>query len=195
MDNFQRLSLIDSFSDTDVARLTELLGDAYVPFTSGEKEQLATIPAVIISREWFMDYDYAMNNESGDMKYTEFYNPTTLKNNHYLHYWGVKSSSPFENAVVFTTVEPTVTSITVSPSTATLSIGASVDMVATVATTGFANKAVLWSLASSAGEIAKIDNKGKLIILDTATADDTITVTATSVYDSTVTGTATITVA
>lgn len=187
--------LIDSFSDTDVARLTELLGDAYVPFTSGEKEQLATIPAVIISREWFMDYDYAMNNESGDMKYTEFYNPTTLKNNHYLHYWGVKSSSPFENAVVFTTVEPTVTSITVSPSTATLSIGASVDMVATVATTGFANKAVLWSLASSAGEIAKIDNKGKLIILDTATADDTITVTATSVYDSTVTGTATITVA
>lgn len=185
--------LVDSFSDTDTARLAEVLGDAYVPFTETEKTELATIPAVIISREWFMDYDYAMNNETGDRKYTEFYNPTTLKNNHYLHYWGVKSTSPFENAVVFTTEAPKVTSVTVSPASATLPAGMSVDMKATVVTTGFVNKAVVWSLSESAP--ATIDNKGHLVINSDANSQTVITVTATSVYDSTVSGTATITVA
>ena len=185
--------LIDSFSDTDVARLKEVLGDAFEDFTSDEKTALATIPAVIVSREWFMDYDYAMNNESGDRKYTEFYNPTTLKNNHYLHYWGVKSTSPFENAVVFTTQAGSVTEVSVSPESATLPAGMSVDMKATVETTGFVNKAVVWSLSDEAP--ATIDNKGHLVINSDATSETEITVTATSVYDSSVTGTATITVA
>lgn len=185
--------LVDSFSDTDVARLQEVLGDAFEDFTEAEKAELATIPAIIVSREWFMDYDYAMNNESGDRKYTEFYNPTTLKNNHYLHYWGVKSTSPFENAVVFTTEAGSVTSVTVSPESATLPAGMSVDMKATVVTTGFVNKAVVWSLSEDAP--ATIDNKGHLVIDSDATSETEITVTATSVYDSSVTGTATITVA
>ena len=185
--------LVDSFSDTDEARLKEVLGNAYVPFTETEKAELATIPSVLISREWFMDYDYAMNNETGDRKYTEFYNPTTLKNNHYLHYWGVKSTSPFENAVVFTTEAPKVTSVTVSPASVTLPAGMSVDMKATVVTTGFVNKAVVWSLSESAP--ATIDNKGHLVINSDATSKTVITVTATSVYDSAVSGTATITVA
>lgn len=185
--------LIDSFSETDTERLAEVLGNAYVPFTSAELESLATIPAVVISREWFMDYDYAMNNESADRKYTEFYNPTTLKNNHYLHYWGVKSTSPFENAVVFTTQAGSVTSVSVSPATATISAGLSVDLTATVVTTGFVNKAVVWSL--SEGAEATIDNKGHLVINSDATPASEITVTATSVYDNSVTGTATITVA
>ena len=185
--------LVDSFSETDTERLAEVLGNAYVPFTSDELTALATIPAVIISREWFMDYDYDMNNESADRKYTEFYNPTTLKNNHYLHYWGVKSTSPFENAVVFTTQSGSVTSVTVSPATATVSAGLSVDMVATVVTTGFVNKAVVWSLSD--GAEATIDNKGHLVINSDATPASEITVTATSIYDNTVSGTATITVA
>lgn len=185
--------LIDSFSETDTERLAEVLGSAYVPFTEDELEALATIPAVVISREWFMDYDYAMNNESADRKYTEFYNPTTLKNNHYLHYWGVKSTSPFENAVVFTTQAGSVTSVTVSPKTATLPAGMSVDMKATVETTGFVNKAVVWSLSEEAQ--ATIDSKGHLVINSDATPASSITVTATSVYDNSVTGTATITVA
>lgn len=185
--------LIDSFSETDTERLAEVLGNAYVPFTSAELEALATIPAVIISREWFMDYDYALNNESADRKYTEFYNPTTLKNNHYLHYWGVKSTSPFENAVVFTTQAGSVTSVSVSPETATVSAGLSVDLTATVVTTGFVNKAVLWTLSEDAP--ATIDSKGHLVVNSDATSSTEITVTATSVYDKTVTGTATITVA
>lgn len=189
-----QMALIDGFSDYDKDRLTELLGSAFVDFTEAEKTALSKIPAVIISREWFMDYDYALNTESGE-KQTEFYNPTTLENNHFLHAWKVFSTSPFENAVVFTQDTIGVTSVTVSPSTATVTKGQSLELSATVVTTGFANKAVVWSVDSaSETDGVKINESGKLQIPSTATVKS-ITVTATSVYDNTVTGTATITVA
>ena len=136
-----QLALIDGFADHDGARLTELLGDAYVPFTDAEKTALAKVPSIIISREWFMDYDYALNTESGE-KQTEFYNPTTLENNHFLHAWRVFSTSPFENAVVFEQDDIAVTSVSISPSTASVSKGQDLKLSASVATTGFANKGV-----------------------------------------------------
>ena len=159
-----QLALIDGFADHDGARLTELLGDAYVPFTDAEKTALAKVPSVIISREWFMDYDYALNTESGE-KQTEFYNPTTLENNHFLHAWKVFSTSPFENAVVFEQDDIAVTSVTVSPSTASVSKGQDLKLSASVSTTGFANKGVYWgvnSVAETAG--AKINQEGKLTV-------------------------------
>lgn len=190
-----RLVLIDSFTSHDTARLTELLGDAYVTLTDTELGQLASIPAVLISREWFMDYDYALDNASGE-KQTEFYNPTTLENNHFLHAWRVFSTSPFENAAVFTSDTIAVSSVTVSPSTATVSAGQSIKLSATVVTTGFANKAVAWSVDStSATAGVTISDSGVLQVPSTVTSASTITVTATSIYDSTKTGTATITVA
>ena len=91
-----RLVLCDEFNNHDTARLTELLGDAYVSFSSDDLTALATVPAVLISREWFMDYDYALDTASGE-KMTEFYNPSNLTNNHFLHAWKVFSTSPFEN--------------------------------------------------------------------------------------------------
>ena len=159
-----QMALIDGFSDYDKERLTELLGSAFVDFTDAEKTALAKIPAVIISREWFMDYDYALNTESGE-KQTEFYNPTTLENNHFLHAWRVFSTSPFENAVVFEQDDIAITSVSVSPSTATVSKGQDLQLKASVETTGFANKGVYWavnSVAETAG--AKINQEGKLIV-------------------------------
>ena len=79
-----QLKLVDGFSETDSERLTELLGSAYTPFTDGEKAELAKVKAVVISREWFMDYIYALDTDA-EFKETEFYNPTTLENNHFLH--------------------------------------------------------------------------------------------------------------
>ena len=158
------LALIDGFANHDTVRLAELLGDAYVPFTDAELEALAKVPAVIISREWFMDYDYALNTESGE-KQTEFYNPTTLENNHFLHAWRVFSTSPFEQACVFEQDDIAVTSVTVSPSTASVSKGQDLKLNASVATTGFANKGVYWgvnSVAETAG--AKINQEGKLVV-------------------------------
>lgn len=48
-------------------------------------------------------------------------------------------------------------------------------------TTDFASQAVNWTVDS---DKATISRSGMVTILDTATAGDTITVTATSVYDS-----------
>lgn len=190
-----QLALIDGFTNHDTERLTELLGDAYIPFTSAELTALAKIPAVIIAREWFMDYDYALNTESGE-KQTEFYNPTTLENNHFLHAWRVFSTSPFENAVVFTQDTIAVSSVTVSPATATVTKGQDLKLSADVVTTGFANKAVIWSIASSVEGMdkVKITEEGVLKVPSDAPSGE-LTVTATSVYDNSVTGTATITVA
>lgn len=189
-----QMALIDGFSDYDKERLTELLGSAFVDFTENELTALSKIPAMIISREWFMDYDYALNTESGE-KQTEFYNPTTLENNHFLHIWRVFSTSPFENAVVFTQDDISVTSVTVSPSTASVSKGQDLKLSAKVVTTGFANKAVVWSVDSVAkADGVTINEEGILKVPSTATVSS-ITVTASSVYDNTKSGTATITVA
>lgn len=199
------MALIDSFDETDTARLSELLGSAYVAFTDAEKTALAKIPAVIISREWFMDYDYALDADSNSMKQTEFYNPTTLENNHYLHAWRVFSTSPFENAVVFTSDTPAVTSVAVSPATATISAGMDIKLSATVVTTGFANKAVQWSIVEADGEQTGhpvvIDVDGNLHVpadyvgSETSGGDTTyndITVKATSVYNGSTNNTAVI---
>lgn len=185
-----RGKLIDTFSDTDDARLIELLGDAYTPFTEEEKAKLGNIPAVIISEEWFMDYDYALDGESGQ-RYTEFYNPTTLKNNHFLHYWGVKSSSPFENATVFTTDEPSVVSVAFDPSEITTSKGQTVQLKVNVETTGFANKGVSFE---SSVETIKVSQDGKVVI-PSDTTETSVTITATSIFDNTKSATATITIA
>lgn len=189
-----QLALIDGFANHDTERLTELLGSAYVPFTSNELTALAKVPAVIIAREWFMDYDYALNTESGE-KQTEFFNPLTLENNHFLHAWRVFSTSPFENCCVIEQDDIAVSSVTVSPSTASVSKGQDLKLSATVVTTGFANKAVVWSVDSNAiADGVTINEEGILKVPSTATVSS-ITVTATSVYDNTKSGTATITVA
>lgn len=196
-----RAVLADGFNTHDTERLTKVLGEQYVPFTSEELLQLANIPAVIVSREWFMDYYYGMDTTSVG-KTTEFYNPTTLENNHFLHIWGIKSTSPFENAVVFTAgVSPTVTNVTVAPNESSLSAGLSLQLSATVVTTGFANKAVTWSITKGAQNgKATINENGLLkIASDYVVSGETaetaqIEVTATSVYDNTKTGTASVTV-
>ena len=96
---------------------------------------------------------------------------------------------------MFTSVAPAVSSVSVSPSTATVTKGQSIELTATVATVGFANKAVAWTVDSSAvTDGVKISESGKLTIPANATVES-ITVTATSIFDNTKTGTATITVA
>lgn len=97
---------------------------------------------------------------------------------------------------VFTTETPAVSSVTVSPSTATVSAGQGVKLSAAVATTGFANKAVHWAVdsTSEAGGVT-ISDDGYLKIPTGYTQASTVTVTATSIFDKTVSGTATITTA
>ena len=170
-----QLALIDGYGNQDTARLAEVLGSQYVPFTSDELTALANIPAVIVDREFFQNYNYAFNAEaetSNGVRATNFFNPETLRNNHYLHAWKVISTSPFKQAVVFTkNVTPAVTSVSVTPSTATAAAGQDVQLSASVATTGFANKAVTWSIEQDSetteANKASVDLNGKVTIPST----------------------------
>lgn len=215
------MELCDGFGKFDTERLEKIFAkrdengaiiegeycDGYVPLTAEEMEKLNSIPAVIVGRDFFQDYYYGMDNASeggANLKATEFYNPQTLKRNHFLHVWGVVSTSPFENAVVFVIDTPAVTNVEVNPQEVSVSAGVPVQLTAVVETTGFANKAVVWSIdqdpETDVNKQASIDLNGKLTIPAghiASTPDKettTIIVKATSVFDENVTGTATITV-
>ena len=190
----QRLVLIDSFSDHDTARLTELLKTQYVTFTEDELTKLKTIPCVNITSEWFMDYYYALDNNA-NTKLTEFYNPQTLRNNHFLHVWAVFSTSPFENGVVFTSDTPAVNSVTVNPATASVMQGQSLQLNAVVDTEGFANKAVTWEVTTGSNLGVTVSKNGLVQVPATATVGSgNVVVTAKSVYDKTKTGKSTISI-
>ena len=186
------MALIDSFNQHDTVRLSELLG-LESPFADGELSALSAVPACIIDRDFFQVYNKAFDTNA-EVATRMWENPETLKTNHWLHTKKIISTSPFAPAVVFTTTAPNVTGVTVSPSTATIYAGMSLKLSATVATAGFANKAVTWSVDSTskaAGITIGLD--GTLTIPADEDTVETITVTAKSVYKPTVTGTATIT--
>jgi hypothetical protein len=202
------MSMVDGFGNFDEPRLAEIFAkrddngdvianeyvDGYVPLTTDEKALLQNVPVAIVGRDFFQNYNYAFDNASPTRK-TEFFNPQTLRTNHWLHAWAVISSSPFENACVFTTIAQAVSSVVVSPATATITKGQSLQLSAIVTTTGFANKAVYWSVDADAyADGVRISDGGELFVPSDASVTE-ISVTATSIFDNTKTGTATITVA
>lgn len=111
--------------------------------------------------------------------------------------WRVFSTSPFEQAVVFIAdTVPAVSSVSVSPSSATINQGQELKLSATVATVGFANKAVTWSVVDSTTsepvEGVTITEDGVLKVASNVANNLEFTVTATSVFDKTKSDTATI---
>ena len=186
-------ALIDSFSVHDEVRLAMLLGNSYTPFTSDDITLLGAMKGALIGRNFFQVYNKAFNRDA-EVRTTMFENPETLKTNHWLHTKKVVSTSPFEPGIVFSTTAPNVTAIEVSPSSATIYAGMDLQLSASVTATGFANKAVEWSVDSTSKAAGvTIDVNGKLHLPATVTSVETITVTAKSIYKSSVTDTATIT--
>lgn len=177
--------MIDSFGSLDTARLAELFkdDDNYTPLTDDEIGILELVPAVLVDRDWFMIYD----NLS---EFTEQYNAQGLYWNYFYHVWKTFSTSPFANAVVFAPGDPSVTSITISPASATVSPGTTIVLNATVVTEYFASKAVTWSTET---EGVTIDPLG-IVSIGPDVEAGTVTITATSVADPTVTATAELTV-
>lgn len=178
---------IDGFDRIDEKRMAELFADdpnaGYVPLTEDEKAALAAVPAIIIDRDYFMIFDNLY-------KFTEDYNGEGLYWQYWYHAWKTFSTSPFANGVVFVPGVQAVTSVTVSPATATVNKGNMLQLNATVETENFAPTSVVWTVNS---EISTISATGLLTVPTTETAE-TLTVTATSTFDDTMTGTATITV-
>lgn len=178
--------LVDGFGDIDTERLNVLFdGDeTYKPITPDELTALNQIPAVLVDDNFFMIYDNLI-------EFTEIYNGEGLYWNYWLHTWKTFSVSPYANNTIFVPATPTVVTIDVNPSTVTLPKDSSFTFTADVVTTNFASKEVNWTVNS---DYANISRSGTVRISNNAPEGTTITVTATSVYDSTKKGTATITV-
>ena len=180
--------LVDSFGDLDTERLNILFADdpTYTEIGQAELEALDSIFCVLVDRDWFMIFDNYQN-------FTEQYNGEGLYWNYWYHVWKTFSVSPFSNNAVFVAGMPDVKTITVTPSKATVSAGGQIQLSVNVDTDNFAPQSVIWSI-DTGGDKASISSTGMLKINSDAVAG-TITVKATSTFDSTKFGTATITVA
>lgn len=146
---------------------------------------LTGVVAALVDRDWFMVFDNLMS-------FTENYNGEGLYWNYFYHVWKTFSSSPFSNAILFTTGAVGVTSVAVSPKAAQATPGQNVQLTATVGTTGYAPQDVKWSVTGNASAGTTVDCNGLVHIAADESAD-TLTVTATSCYDDGKSDTATIT--
>lgn len=181
--------MVDGFGKINDDRLKKLFTDekgnlmlGYRQLTKEEKEALNNIPAVLVDEDYFQIYYKKLMVKSRE-------NEEGLYTNHWLHKWTVYATSIYAPRVIFVEGDPQVVSITITPKNASASPNQTVQFTADVTTNDFASKAVTWS---SSSEKSPIDNNGLLRIGGGETG--TITVTATSVADSSVTDTATITI-
>lgn len=185
---------IDSFAKNDWDRLKLLftdpdtgeVDDSFKEFTAEEQALLEKVPAIICDDDIWQIW-------TNLMEMTDQPNRMGMWWNYWLTYFATFSMSPFANAAAMCSETGGVTSVTVSPSAATLSKGGSIQLQAVVETTGIVSKAVEWSMTGAAGG-SYVDGDGKVFVASGETAE-TLTVTATSLEDSAKTGTATITVA
>lgn len=177
--------LIDGFGDLDVARLGEIFaGDpTYNEPSQDELTALNAIPAVIVDKDWFMVFDMLT-------QFTEQYNGQGLYWNYFYHVWKTFSVSPFANSVLFVPGTPSVTSVTVSPTTASVPKGGSVSLSCVVVTEYFAPQTVVWS--SNAADV-KVSAAG-VVTVDADATSTTATITATSAFDDKKKATCTVTV-
>lgn len=179
--------LVDSFGTMDIDRLDKLFAKdkTYTRLTEDELTALNEIPAVLVDKNWFMIFDNLY-------EFTEQYNGEGLYWNYWYHIWKTFSVSPFANASVFVPDTPSVTSVTISPSSLKTVAGQDVQLSVDVVTKNFAPKTVNWTTDVTEG--VTVDIFGKVSIGAEVAKGTTITVTATSTFDKTKTGTATITV-
>lgn len=180
--------LVDSFGDLDIERLNILFADdpTYTKIEQAELKALDAIPCVLVDSDWFMIFDSYQN-------FTEQYNGEGLYWNYWYHVWKTFSVSPFSNNAVFVAGTPAVKSVTVTPRKATVSAGEQIQLSVAVVTDNYAPQSVIWSIATG-GDKASISSTGMLKINSNAEAGS-ITVKATSTFNSTISDTATITVA
>ena len=179
--------LVDSFGSLDIDRLNILFADdpTYTEISEGDLKALDSIPCIIVDKDWFMISDNYTN-------FTEQYNGEGLYWNYWYHVWKTFSVSPFANNALFIPGTPNVTSVSVSPSNASVKAGETITLSAIVETEYFAPQTVNWTSNTEGVTV----NKGGMVTIDSGVSGGTsVTITATSTYNNTVNGTATITVA
>lgn len=144
------------------------------------------IEAILVDKNWYQVYDYLRTFKTA-------YNGEGLYWNYFYHVWMVYSLSPFANAVAFGTATPKVTELTVTPTAATVKAGGTVQINTSVTGTGDPTSKCTFALTGNTDPETVVNTMGK-VILGSKETGPTITVTATSVQNTSKTATCTITV-
>lgn len=178
--------LVDSFGSLDIDRLNILFADdpTYTEISENDLKALDSIPCIIVDKDWFMIFDNYTN-------FTEQYNGEGLYWNYWYHVWKTFSVSPFANNAMFIPGTPNVTSVSVSPSNASVKAGNSITLSAVVQTEYFAPQTVNWT---SNTENVTVSKGGLVTVGADVQTGTSVTITATSTYNNKVSGSATITV-
>lgn len=153
-------------------------------------ENLTGVVAALVDRNWFMVFDNML-------QFTENYNGQGLYWNYFWHVWKTFSTSPFQNAIVFTTNNITATGVTVNPATATVTPGQQVQLGAQVTGGYYMPQDVTWSIRSgdtTPKPVLSSVNPFGLVSIANGEQNEKLIVTATSVYAPTVSGNATLTI-
>lgn len=150
------------------------------------------IEAILVDKNWYQVYDYLRTFKTA-------YNGEGLYWNYFYHVWTVYSLSPFSNAVAFGSTTATVTNLTVTPATATVKAGGSVQLETAVTGAGNPTSKCTFTISGATDPETTVSSMGRVILGSLekgseGTSKNQITVTATSVQDTSKTATCTITV-
>lgn len=150
------------------------------------------IEAILVDKNWYQVYDYLRTFKTA-------YNGEGLYWNYFYHVWTVYSLSPFSNAVAFGSTTATVTNLTVTPATATVKVGGSIQLETAVTGAGNPTSKCTFAISGATDPETTVSSMGRVILGSLekgseGTSKNQITVTATSVQDTSKTATCTITV-
>ena len=176
--------ILPPWKDLDVERLDMLFAGetGYHHFTESELASLDNIVAFIVDEEWFQIYDSYIESHTSPL------NGEGLYYNNWYHVQKILSASPFRNAIMLVGTAQTIDSVTLNISDVTLPVNGSVTAIATVTTTGFAPKTLIYT--SNNPEVATVDASGTITAVSTGSA----VITAKSKFDSSKTATVNVTV-
>lgn len=176
--------LVDSFGKLDNERLAILFKDDpnYVPITAAEAEALDSIPLCLVDENFWMVFDNL--NE-----FREVENGQGLYWNYVYHQWKTFSTCPYSNAILFVPTTPSITSVTVTPATATVAAGSNLSLTTEVVAVGYAPQEVTYTSGNDKVTITE----GGVVQID-ADATGTAEITVASVFDPTKTDTVEITI-
>ena len=176
--------LIDSFGKLDNDRLAELFRDDpnYVAITAEEAQALDSLPLCLVDENFWMIYDNL--NE-----FREVENGQGLYWNYFYHQWKTFSTSPYSNAILFVPTTPAISSVVVTPASATVSAGSNLALTTVVTAVGYAPQEVTYT-----SDNAKVTiTEGGVVQID-SDATGTAEITIASVFDPTKTDTVEITI-
>lgn len=140
--------------------------------------------AILIDEDFYAVWDALQ-------KFTRDMNGQGLYWQYWAHYWRIMAVCPFANAVAFVTTAPTITKVEVTPATKNYAQGTATQMKVNVTGTGLYPQGVTWTISGNTDATTNIARDGLLHFGEAETG--TITITATSVFDNSKTGTATAT--